>query len=228
MRRSIMQRPVAHVCLVVAGACGGAADSERHTVFDPRGATASAPNSPVEPAAAIEVERPFPQLDLPKGIGEGGWVGVSILRDGVRLSRPANWMIRDAGGEPGDAYVQYVSPKAYSFALYERSDSPGDPWRDIERRYEGDVALVGGKVLGRAVPMATYANQGRAYTIEPKSEASDAGPAQALPLPAFSRSRELLLRSEHRVVLAQIVSQDEDLSRLSEELLEILRHLEVR
>jgi hypothetical protein len=123
-------------------------------------------------------------------------------------------MIRDASVDPGHAYLEYVSPNAYSFAVYERSDAPTDLWRDVQQRYEGDVAAAGAKVVGRHIPMATGANQGRAYTIERKT-----------PLP--SRSREWLLRSEHRVVLVQVVTQDPDLSRIGAELLEVLSRLEV-
>jgi hypothetical protein len=137
-----------------------------------------------------------------------------VLRGGVRFSRPSNWTIRDASIDPGRAYIQYVSPNAYSFALYERSDAPSDLWRDVQSRYESDVAAAGAKDVGRRVPVATVANQGRAYTIERKT-----------PLP--SRSREYLLRSEHRIVLVQVVSQDSSLSRMSGELLDVLNHLEV-
>jgi hypothetical protein len=202
--------------VLVASACGGAAGPPaRQTVFDP---TASAANaSPIEVGSAgstAQLETPYPPLDRPEGPASASWVGVSVLHGGVRLSRPSHWMIRDASVDPGHAYIEYVSPNAYSFAVYERSDAPTDLWRDVQQRYENDVATAGAKVVGRRIPIATGANQGRAYTIERKT-----------PLP--SRSREWLLRSDHRIVLVQVVTQDQDLSRIGTELLEVLSHLEV-
>ena len=45
--------------------------------------------------------------------------------------------------------------------------------------------------------------------------------------PVLSRSREILLRGEHRIVLVQVVTSEENLSRLSDQLVEILRRIEV-
>ena len=198
---------------LVSSACGGAAAPPvRQTVFDPTASAATA--LPVDVGSAGSLETPYPLLDRPETPVSGSWIGVSTLRGGVRFSRPSHWMIRDANVDPGHAYVEYVSPSAYSFAIYERSDAPTDLWRDIQLRYEKDVESAGAKIVGRHIPMTTGANQGRAYTIERKS-----------PLP--SRSREWLLRSDHRVVLVQVVTQDQDLSRIGNEVLEILSHLEV-
>jgi hypothetical protein len=201
------------VWLVVG--CGGAGEPPvRRTVFDPTAAAVNVAPVEVSANASTQLETPYPPLDRAEAPGGPTWTGVSILRDGVRFSRPSQWMIRDASVDPGHAYIQYVSPKSYSFAIYERSDAPTDLWRDVEQRYLDVVAAVGAKVVGRRVAMATGTNQGRAYTIERKQ-----------PLP--SRSRELLLRSDHRIVLVQVVSQDADLSRLSAELLEVFAHIEV-
>jgi hypothetical protein len=198
------------VAAIAATACGGAGEPPvRRTVFDPSGMAANAAPVEVGSTSGPQLETPFPPLDR-----TDGWMGVSVLRDGVRFSRPTRWMIRDAGVDPGHAYIQYVSPSAYSFAVYERSDAPSDLWRDIEQRFEDDVVAAGAKVVGRNAPMATGTNQGRAYTIERKT-------------PAPSRSREILIRSDHRVVLVQVVSQDKDLSRMSAELLEVFANLEV-
>jgi hypothetical protein len=111
-----------------------------------------------------------------------------------------------------------VSPRGYSFAIYETSDAPTDSWHDILQRYEVDVAAAGAKAVGQRIAVATGANQGRAYTIERKVEA----------VQAKSRSREMLLRGDRKVVLVQIVTEEEGLSRISQELLEVLNHLEVR
>jgi hypothetical protein len=206
-------RPHALFWFLAASACGGAGEPPaRRTVFDPTAANVAPVD--VSSGTVSELEKPYPPLDRAETPGGSPWIGVTVLRGGVRLSRPSHWTIRDAGVDPGHAYVQYVSPNAYSFAIYERSDAPADLWRDVEQRYEDDVAAAGAKVVGKRIPVATSTNQGRAYTIERKT-------------PLASRSREVLVRSDHRVVLVQIVSQDPDLSRVSAEVLEVMSHLEV-
>ena len=196
-------------------ACGGAAEpATRTTVFDPSSAAVNVAPVNLTSSPSTPLEVPYPMLDGAGGPGRSPSVGVSVLRGGVRFSRPDRWMIRDASVERGHGYILYVSPQAYSFAIYERSDAPTDSWRDIERRYEDDVAGAGAKASGRRVPMATLTNQGRAYSIERKQ-------------PLSSRSREILLRGSHHVVLVQVVSQDPDLSRLGPELVEVMSHLEV-
>jgi hypothetical protein len=110
--------------------------------------------------------------------------------------------------------IRYISPSAYSFALYERSDAPDDLWRDIQQRYEADVVRAGARIAERAVPMAAHSAQGRAYTIERRE-------------PHPSRSREYLLRGAHRVVLVQVVTAEPDVARLDRELVPILDSMEV-
>jgi hypothetical protein len=201
--------------LAATGCGGGASTTGASTVFDPSGSAVSA--APVDVTTNPDIERPYPALDGAMVDG-GRWMGVSVLRDGVRFTRPPRWTIRDAGIEPGQSFVRYVSPNAYSFAIYERSDSPGKSWRDILAHYEADVTANGATAVGQRVPMATGTNQGRAYTIDRKIESKEK---------VLSRSREILLRGDHRVVLVQIVTSEENLSRLSGELLEILRRVEV-
>jgi hypothetical protein len=201
----------------LASACGKPADpSSKSTVFDP---TSAAPAATAVEVAGVNptgpaLEASYPALDRADPKSGAAWKGVSVLHGGVRFSHPSNWSIRDAGVDPGREYIVYVSPSAYSFAIYERIDGAGDSWRDIQTRYETDVATAGAKVSGKNIPVATGTNQGRAYTIER---------AGAAP----SRSREYLVRGEHHVVLVQVVSQEPNLSRLSAELLEVLGHLEV-
>jgi hypothetical protein len=206
-------------CLLVTSACGGASDPNAHkTVFDPTAAAAKPAPVALEAAnqgtPAPTVETSYPPLDRADPKGGPGWTGVSVLRGGVRFSRPSNWSVRDASVDPGHAFILYVSPSAYSFAIYERSDGPTDAWKDVQGRYEAQVAAAGAKVAGLHIPVATGFNQGRAYTID-----------RSAPLP--SRSREYLFRSEHRVVLVQVVSQETGLSRFGGELVDILGHLEV-
>jgi hypothetical protein len=182
------------------------------TVFDPAGAT----NAAATENTARGLEHAVPARDGSGADGEG-WVGVSVLDGIVRFSHPSRWQIRDASLEKGHAFIRYVSPKAYSFALYERADGPGD-WKSILGHYEADLAANGAEAIGGHVAMATVTNQGRAYTVDQKIESKE---------PVLSRSREILLQGEHHVVLVQIVTEEESLARISSEVLEILRQLEV-
>ncbi len=208
MTRLLYSVLLAAVTLATASCGHSKPPVDKRTVFDP----GSAPTG--GPEGSRDWEQPMPALDRAVGAKHAPFTGVSVLRGGVRFSRPARWMIRDGSAAPGQSYIRYVSPDAYSFALYERIDSAGDSWKVIQQRYEDDVSAAGAKAVGRNVPMATGFNQGRAYTIE-----------RAQPAP--SRSREIIVKSENRVVLVQIVSQGADLSRLSADLLEVLDHLEV-
>jgi hypothetical protein len=203
--------------MVVLGmsACGEPAKAPPTTIFDPSGSAASPP--PVDVATSGDIEKPYAPLDGSATDGER-WIGVSVLRGGVRFTRPPGWTIRDASVEAGHSFVRYVSPRAYSFAIYERADSPQASWRQILEHYESDVTANGAKAIGTRIPMATAVNQGRAYTIDRKIESKD---------PILSRSREILLRGDSRVVLVQIVTTEASLSRISGELLEILRRIEV-
>jgi hypothetical protein len=202
---------VAMVIALVSSACGGGEAASRRTVFDP-----SIQGTNVVAVGSVALERPVPVLDAAATRASEPLVGVSVLNDAVRLSRPRHWMIRDASNEASHEYIRYVSPRAYSFAIYELSDAPTDSWRDILQRYEIDVAAAGAKMIGQRIAMATDANQGRAYTIERKVET------------VRSRSRELVLRGDRTVVLVQIVTQEDTLSRIGDELLEVLKRLEVR
>jgi hypothetical protein len=197
--------------LLMTTACGGS--SPNRTVFDPTGGIA-----PVDVMANPDLEHAYPPLDSPDVPGSKGWVGVSVLHDHVRFARPRTWSIRDASLEPDHAYIRYVSPNAYSFAIYERTEGAGVAWSDLMQRYEGDVAASGAKIVGQHIAASTAANQAREYTIERKIDAKP---------PLVSRSREILVRGDHWVVLVQIVTDEEGLSRIAGELLDILSRLEV-
>jgi hypothetical protein len=192
-------------------ACGGGQASS--TVFDPAGATNSAPVD----LTSKRLEVAYPPLDAAGAEGEP-WIGVSVLQGHVRLSRPSTWQVRDAGLEPGHTFIRYVSPNAYSFALYERTDDPENAWRKILEHYEADLTANGAKAIGQNVPVATPSNQGRAYTVDRKIQSKE---------PVLSRSREILLRGDHDIVLVQIVVEEENLSRVAGEILEVLRRIEV-
>lgn len=196
-----------------AVACGGTADhaTKNRTFYDWTVATGA--------SGTTEFEQRYPPLDFAATQVTPEYLGVSVVRGGVRLSRPKGWMLRDAGNVPGQAFVQYISPNAYSFAIYERPDSPGDSWQQVSSRYEDDTQSLGAKVAGKRIPMATGIGQGRAYTVERSVEAAKR--------PLLSRSREYLVRGDHRVVLVQIVHEGENLAAVEGELLRVVDTLEV-
>ena len=142
-----------------------------------------------------------------------------MLNGSVRFARPSNWLLRDGGEQPRQGYVQYVSPNAYSFAVYERLDSAADSWKDIQQRFVSDVESVDAKLLGGPVPVAAFAGEGRAFSISRQVEAAR--------LPLVSHSREYLFRGGRRVVLVQVVQDADDLSAVAAELLPVIRTLQV-
>ena len=164
-------------------------------------------------------EKPYPPLDLAEKAPNPQYIGVSIIGEHVHISRPRNWIIRSAGNQIGARYIEYVSPNEYIFAVYERQDDPSDLWRDILGRYEEDVKKVGAELVGERVPVATWNAQGRAYVVR--------RPVAAAKQPFISMSRELLLRSEARVVLVQIVHQGSSLEPVSDELYRTVQTLQV-
>lgn len=197
----------AAVALVVVGGwalgCGGAATAEatkNRTFYD---------WSLGDGSQAFE--RPYPRLNWPEKSENPRFIGVSVLQGQVSFSRPRNWRVRNASNRPGEPYVHYVSPNAYSFAIYQRRDPPSDTWQQIIDRYTADVESVGAKIVGRLVPMATSNGQGRAFTVERSVEAAKR--------PLESRSREIVLRSGQMVALVQIVHQENNLEAVDDELL---------
>ena len=142
------------------------------------------------------------------------YVGVSVIGSKIHLSRPKNWVIRAASNRAEQRYIEYVSPNEYVFAIYERVDSPEDPWRDVMARYEEAVKADGAELLGARVPMSTWNAQGRAYVVRREVRAARA--------PFISVSREFLARSDHRIVLVQILHQTGTLEPVSDELLRVL------
>jgi hypothetical protein len=174
---------------------------------------------PTESAGAKEFEERYPPLDLAAAAPRPEYVGVTVLRRGIHLSKPRNWILRDASNQPGQAYVGYISPNAYSFAIYERPEAPSNSWLEIMKRYEDDTQSLGAKIDGKRVPIATGVGQGRAYSVNRSVEAAKS--------PLVSRSREYLVRGAGRVVLVQIVYEGEDLSLVNPELLRVIDTLEV-
>ncbi|MET0412985.1 MAG: hypothetical protein ABW217_16890 [Polyangiaceae bacterium] len=199
------------VCAFWLAACGGAHDAatKNRTFYD---------WSLGDGTQAFE--RGYPELNWPENAARPTHYGVSILEGGVRFSRPASWRIRNASSRPEEPFIHYVSPDGYSFAVYQRRDPPDDPWQAVLQRYEEDVTSVGAKVVGQRVPMAVYRGQGRAYTIERDVPAAKG--------PLKSRSREMVIRSPSRVVLVQIVFQEQNLQAVQGDLLRAMATMEVR
>lgn len=166
-----------------------------------------------------DFEEPYPPLDLAATPPAVRYRGVTVVRRGVHLSRPVNWMMRDGDNTPGQAFVQYISPNAYTFSIYERPESPSELWRDVMRRFEDDTKSLGAQITGSRIPMAVSIGQGRAYTIQRQVEAAKS--------PVNSLSREYLVRGATRIVLVQIVHEGEDLYAIDRELMRVIGTLEV-
>jgi len=164
-------------------------------------------------------ERPYPPLDQKARPGLPEYMGVSILGATVHLSRQVNWKIRRLSTTPERRFIEYVSPNAYVFAIYERNDSAIDPWRDVLQRYEEDMKTSGAELVGGRVPVATWNAQGREYVVRRKIKGQKG--------PYTNLSREVLLRSEHRVDLVEIVHQGETLAGVSDEMLRVMETLEL-
>jgi hypothetical protein len=168
---------------------------------------------------AQDFEELYPPLDLAAQPPNPQYIGVTVLRRGIHLSKPKNWLLRDADSMPGQAYVGYVSPNAYSFAIYERPESVSEPWHELLKRFEKDVTDSGAKISGKRVPVALGIGHGRGYSIERSVEAAKK--------PFVSRSREYLVRGSSRVVVVQIVHEGDSPAELSQELLRVVDTLEV-
>ncbi len=169
--------------------------------------------------AAGAAEVPYPPLDQAARGGLPEYIGVAILGGTVHLSRPKNWTIRRTSSARERRFIEYDSPNAYIFAIYERTDSPVDSWRDVMDRYEDDAKSAGAELVAGRVPMATGNAQGRAYAMRRKIR------GQKAPYTTFTR--EVLLRSEHRIDLVEIAHQGESLVGIGDEMLRVMETLEL-
>jgi hypothetical protein len=203
---------------VAVAALGCASTVPDPRAFDDRTFYEYNDGSPSGSADSSSFEEDYPPLDL-AGHAPVDFHGVTLLRHAVHLSRPTNWVLLAANNRPERRFIRYVSPNAYVFAIYELVDSPNDTWRDIMERYEQQAKSDGAEILGSRVPMATWNAQGRAYVVKRRVKAAKG--------PFVSISREFLARSEHRIVLVQVVHEGDDLGPLSDELLRVVQTLEV-
>lgn len=160
-------------------------------------------------------EEPFPPLDVAPSFH-----GVRVLHGNVRLSRPVDWVLRRAGGDPGTRYVEYVSPKEYLFAIYEWPDRPDALWRDVLMQYENADAAEHAEIVFGRVPIATWNAQGRAYVVR-RRVPGQGGPYE-------NTCRELVLRGSNRVVLVQIVHQGASLAPEGDELMHVIETMQLR
>jgi hypothetical protein len=159
-------------------------------------------------------ERPYPPLDQKAKGALPDYIGVSILGGTVHISRPSNWRIRRASLTPERRFIEYVSPNEYLVAIYERTDSPAEPWVDVLSRYEAETKAKGAQIDGERVAVATWNAQGREYVVRRTIKGQRA--------PYTHLSREVLLRSEHRIDLLEIVHQGESIAPVGGELLRVV------
>jgi len=139
----------------------------------------------------------FPKLDRDKTVTLPRYVGVGVLDGDVRFSRPVDWTIRDADYTDEKRFIQYQSPRQFTFSIYERVDPDREPWSEVLKRYEQETISQGGQMLSNRQPIGTANSQGRAYLMKTV--------VRAKPKPYDAYSTEILVRSDQRVLLVQIV-----------------------
>ena len=169
--------------------------------------------------AAKTLESHYAPLDKTEAPPLPEYVGVGVLGDVVHLSRPRDWVIRAGSVEPEHRYIEYVSPNEYMVAVYELVESPDETWREVLGRYEEQAKKAGADLLGQRVPVATENAQGRGYVVR--------RPVAAAKGPLVNYANEYLLRSDHRIVLLQIVHHGQSLAPVDGELRRVVETLRV-
>jgi len=96
--------------------------------------------------------------------------------------------------------ISYQSPRQFVFNIYERVDPPEEKWDEVLKRYEQDVEAKGSQILAARIPVATANAQGRSYVIKTNLEAK--------PKPFGTVAHEVVVRSSNRIMLVQIVHND--------------------
>ncbi len=140
----------------------------------------------------------FPPLDAPQTERVPRVVGVGLMNGDVRMGRPIDWNVRAADYTPESRFISYQSPRQFLFSIFERIDNPEEPWPDVLRRYEEDLAAQGAMIISGRSPISTANAQGRSYYVKTKVPSKP-------PYDAFAH--EILIRSSHRLLLVQIVHQ---------------------
>lgn len=142
-------------------------------------------------------ERYYPPLDRDETSRIPRRVGVAIFEGDLFLSRPVDWLLRTADYSPEARLVSYQSPRQFVFNIYERVDPPEETWNEVLKRYEEDVETKGSQILAGRIPVSTANAQGRSYLVKTNLEAK--------PEPFGTMAHEILVRSNNRIMLVQIV-----------------------
>lgn len=145
-------------------------------------------------------ERYYPPLDADETERVPRRVGVAVLEGDVRMSRPIDWYLRTADHTPQKRQVSYQSPRQFLFSIFERVDPPRASWQEVLDRYEEELEQQGAKILAGRIPVGTANAQGRSYYIKTKIPSRPDYEAFA---------HEILVRSSERVLLVQIVHDEE-------------------
>jgi hypothetical protein len=188
-RRSLPLALAAVLATLAGVGCGGSPNAPRFDeVFYLHG------GGQIDKNASYEVY--FDKLNIDASAQQPRYVGVGVLEGDVRLSRPIDWYVRGADYTPESRFISYQSPRQFLFSIYERIDHPEDSWADVLRRFEGDLREQGAQILASRVPVASANAQGRSYLLKTTVAAKP---------PYQSFSHEILLRSERRLLLIQVV-----------------------
>ncbi|AUX44729.1 hypothetical protein SOCE26_061960 [Sorangium cellulosum] len=212
MGRAGASRAAAAVAaLALLAGCGGSPTAPRQDeVFYLHGASGM-----LSKDTSFEVY--FPPLDAPPTDRVPRRIGVGLMNGDVRISRPIDWNVGGADNAPEHRYITYQSPRQFLFSIYERIDSPEDPWPDVLKRYEADLEEQGAQILSGRAPVATANTQGRSYLVKAKIPSKPVSDAFA---------HEILVRSPHRVLLVQIV-HNENVDASADEITAALQSLTV-
>jgi len=159
----------------------------------------------------------FPPLDAAQTERVPRVVGVGLMNGDVRMGRPIDWNVRAADYTPEGRYISYQSPRQFLFSIFEKIDNPEEPWPEVLRQYEEDLAAQGGQVLAGRAPIATANAQGRSYFVRTKVPSKP-------PYDAFAH--EVLIRSSHRILLVQIV-HSQNIEASVDEMMAALRSITV-
>lgn len=142
-------------------------------------------------------------------------VGVGVLSGDVRFGRPIDWYIRSADYTPQHRFISYQSPRQFLFSIFERVDHPEDSWTDVLRRYEADVDDQGSQILSGRAPFATANTQARSYVLKTRVPSR----------PEYQNfAHEVLIRSDHRLLLVQIV-HGENVDPIEDEMIAAIKSM---
>ncbi|AUX24144.1 hypothetical protein SOCEGT47_046800 [Sorangium cellulosum] len=197
--------------IALLAGCGGSPTAPKQDeVFYLHGAAGA-----LRKDASFEVY--FPPLDAPATDRLPRRIGVGLMNGDVRMSRPIDWNVGGADYTPERRFITYQSPRQFLFSIYERIDSPEDPWPDVLKRYEADLEEQGAQILSGRAPVATANTQGRSYLVKAKIPSKPVSEAFA---------HEILIRSPRRVLLVQIVHR-ENIDASADEITAALQSLTV-